>query len=198
MSRGLCLLALLLAAAGPARAADSPSPTLEARVHQLMSDHSLRPLASGDSLRSGEWVGFTVRVDQPAYVYVVQKFADGSATIHYPKNDEDVLLQPGLELPIPGNGNFFELDDDTGEERIFFIATVRPLGDTDSRLKSTLELIRHQGKSARGEGSPRPWEDFGMPDRRGMVEKKPSFVKVTVDNQGVAVFAFLIRHLPRR
>lgn len=196
MLRILSGLLFVLALTGSARAAEPP--TLEVRVHQLMEDHSLRPLQSGDALRSGDWVGFALRVDQPAFVYVVQKFADGSAVIHFPKKGGEFRLQPGLEMPIPSDGNFFELDDVAGEERIFFIASVQPLGDADSRLKSTLELIRRAEDSAgSGKGQETQWEDFGLPDRRGLVEKKPTFTRVTVDDAGVALFSFLIEHLPR-
>ena len=201
MTRRLCWLPFLLASLTLPTIATAGPPTLEVRVHQLMTNQSLRPLLSGASLHSGDWVGFSVRVNQPAYVYVAQIFTDGSAAVHFPEGSGDLLLQPGLELPIPGGGELFQLDDVVGEERVYFIASERPLGNADARIAAALDLIHTRG--APSEGEPRggtgsqPSDDFGMPDRRGLVKKRPTFVEVTADSGGVAVFSFIIRHLSR-
>ncbi len=197
MIRHLSTLPLLLAALFLAPSAVAEPPTLTIRVHQLLSDQTLRPLQSGDTLQSGDWVGFTIRVDQPAYVYVAQVFADGSAAVHFPEGDDDVLLQPGLDLPIPGGGLFFQLDEEVGEERTYFIASERPLGDADARTAAAVGLIRARALESNGEADSPPSDDFGLPDRRGLVKKRPTFVEVTADIGGVAVFPFVIRHLPR-
>lgn len=188
------LLLVWLVALGLAGAALAQPPALEIRVRQLLSDQTLRPLASGDTLVSGDWVGFSVRVDQPAYIYVAQVFADGSAALHFPEGAGDVRLEPGRELPIPGGGYYFQLDDEVGEERVYFIASERPLKDVDQRLDHILQQIGSRGLAPEKGSGADDWDDFGMPGRRGLHKRLPDFDKVRAGEDGVAVFPFVIQH----
>ena len=106
------------------------------------------------------------------------------------------MLEPGRELPIPGGGYYFQLDDEVGEERVYFIASERPLKDADERLADLLEQIGSRGVTPekRLEEGVDDWDSFGMPGRRGFHKRLPDFDQVRAGDDGVAVFPFVIQH----
>jgi hypothetical protein len=118
---------------------------VELRVQvQARAGRLLRTLEPGESLQSGDLVQFLVSVDRPAWVYVVQRFSDGSASVLYPEH-ADVRLQPGLETRIPEAGSWFRLDEIPGEEHVFFVASTRPLAEADREVYEAVEAVRVEG-----------------------------------------------------
>lgn len=93
-----------------------------------------RTLAAGETLRSGDQYSLRVDVDQPAYVYVMQKLTEtGTAAqiaVLYPQKEAE-LVEPGGLQRIPRSG-YFQLQPQPGRERViredlFVIADKRPL-----------------------------------------------------------------------
>jgi hypothetical protein len=100
-------------------------------------------------------VQFVVAVDQPAYVYIVQYFADGSAAVLHPEGG-DALLRPGYEARVPEPGSWFKLVPPSGSEAVYFIATRRALGEADERVAEAVRIIRAEGASPRPAGPAPP------------------------------------------
>jgi hypothetical protein len=183
---------------------------------QTRDGSGLRSIVDGETLKTGDLVQFVMAVDQPAYVYVVQYFADGSAAVLHPE-EGDALLRPGYEARIPEPGQVFKLVPPAGEEVIYFIATRRTLGEADERVAEAVRMIRVAGGNPRpspqpslsagasipqvtGNGpgaTPPPPSAFGL-GTRGRLVKVPSggspLLTIRSGPDGVAIYAFTIRH----
>jgi hypothetical protein len=194
---------------------DSPL-TLSIRV-QTKEGSALRSLADGETLRTGDVIQFMVAVDRPAYVYIVQYFADGSAAVLHPEGG-DAQLKPGYEARIPEPGQVFKLVPPAGAEVVYFIASQKTLGEADVRVAEALRVIRAvsasppapskaamsataPGAGIKGErpapaGPPAP-SAFGL-GTRGRLVKVPAGgsppISIQAGADGVAIYAFTIRH----
>jgi hypothetical protein len=189
--------------------------SLSLRV-QTKEGAGLRSVTDGETLRTGDVVQFVVAVDQAAYVYIVQYFANGSAAVLHPERG-DALLQPGYEARIPEPGQVFKLVPPAGEEIVYFIATRRTLGEADERVAEAIRMIRASeatpgpappspmkasgpSPSATGGASalgPPPPSAFGL-GTRGRLVKVPAGgnppLTIQSGPDGVAIYAFTIRH----
>jgi hypothetical protein len=189
--------------------------SLSLRV-QVKDGSTLRTVADGEALHTGDLVQFVVAVDQPAYVYIVQYFADGSAAVLHPEGG-DALLRPGYEARVPEPGSWFKLVPPSGSEAVYFIATRRALGEADERVAEAIRIIRAEGASPRPAGpappvgsnpavsrpapaAPPPPSAFGLATR-GRLVKVPAGgtpgITIRSGPDGVAIYAFTIRHQPR-
>jgi hypothetical protein len=183
---------------------------------QVKEASTLRTVADGESLHTGDLVQFVVAVDQPAYVYIVQYFADGSAAVLHPEGG-DAQIRPGYEARVPEPGSWFKLVPPPGSEAVYFIATRRALGEADQRVAEAIRIIRDQAASTRPPGAapsvgssaalsrpvpaaPPPPSAFGL-GTRGRLVKVPAGatpgVTIRSGPDGVAIYAFTIRHQPR-
>jgi hypothetical protein len=189
--------------------------TLSIRV-QTKEGSVLRSLADGETLRTGDVIQFMVAVDRPAYVYIVQYFADGSAAVLHPDGG-DALLKTGYEARIPEPGQVFKLVPPAGAEVIYFIACQKTLGEADQRVAEAVRMIRAAGTppvtstatattSTPGAGTkverpstagPPPPSAFGL-GTRGRLVKVPAGgsppISIQSGADGVAIYAFTIRH----
>ena len=69
-------------------------------------------------MMSGDYFRFQVKIDNDAYVYVV--FQDSSGAI---LSMETGFVSGGTELSIPDGDNCFHLDDNTGTEKLYLVAS---------------------------------------------------------------------------
>jgi hypothetical protein len=187
--------------------------TLSIRV-QAQIGATIRPLRDGDSLQTGDRLEFHIAVDRPGYAYVLQYLPDGSANVLYPERD-DALLRGGYEVRIPEPGSWFEVTDPPGVERIYFVASIRPLGEADKRVAEAIRLIRSaesqpaeaklagqrlSGSSA-SSAAPPPLA-FGLETRGRLIKVRPgndvTSTSIRADGNGVAIYRFSIRHVPSR
>lgn len=127
-------------------AAEAPALALTVRVNGK-AGRLLQALESGDTLTSGDLVEVVVATDRPAYVYLVQRFADGSAVVLHPESG-DLQLQGGLETRLPEPGAWYRLDEATGEEHLYIVASEQPIGAADSVLAEALAEVRSEGTMA--------------------------------------------------
>lgn len=131
-TRPVLLLFLVGCATGrPDQASDGPPAggiEVWLRVEQVLPSGERRALAPGGTLRSGDRLALDLRVDQPAYVYVQQRFADGTETLLFPGPGEpDLQLLPAQPVSVPPGGGTFVLDDRTGQEELIVQIAPRPL-----------------------------------------------------------------------
>lgn len=166
-----------------------------------------RPVASGDTLHTGDRIALSVTVTRPAFIYVVQRFPDGKAGVLFPRPSEDRAIS-GTQR-IPGTG-WFELDQVVGEEHVFVIASTGPLAQADAAVMQTIEDVRAKGQlggaaqvsAIAGSAAPKIDEGTGTKAEiiatRGLtrVEADRS-IHATADDRGVAVFRFSFKHDPK-
>ena len=115
--------------------------TLRVRAER---NHQKFGIAADDTLKSGDYVEMFVDLRSPAYLYVVQFFADGTSAVLYPSQG-DKLVQPGTEIRIPDGGNSFQLDDHTGEENVYVLASRTPVAQADATVATQITEIRKSG-----------------------------------------------------
>jgi hypothetical protein len=183
---------------------------------QAKEGGGLRTVRETDVLRTGDLLQFVVSVDQPAYVYIVQYFADGSAAVLHPESG-DALVRPGYEARVPEAGSWFKLVPPSGTEVVYFIASRRALGEADERVAEAIRLIRATGSPAKAAGAPPPPDSatgvsrpsgaappppsaFGLSTRGRLVKVPgdgPPGLTIQSGPDGVAIYAFALRHRPR-
>ena len=104
----------------------------------------------GDVLKSGDRMAVSVRVDQPAYIYVTLISSDGSSQRLFPKSG-DQQITPTEPLRIPKNPEkWIPLDKSTGQENIFVYAAKKPLGPEEqlNLLNADVETVKASAKRA--------------------------------------------------
>lgn len=108
---------------------------------QVNRDGEIKPVLPGESLYNGDRLEIFATVGQPAFVYVVQFFADGNSAIVFPETG-DVQLDANRETRIPVSGQWFELDASRGRENIYLVAAAQPLKELRLTVSSRLRQIR--------------------------------------------------------
>ena len=100
----------------------------------------LRALRPGQSLRSGQGYAFKVRTSLEAYLYVFQVDSLGKVAQLFPNQEYSTLSNPlkaNREYQIPSRYKVFELDNNRGTERVFFVVSRRQ----DRRLEGLYEQL---------------------------------------------------------
>ncbi|HRI50700.1 MAG TPA: DUF4384 domain-containing protein [Pseudomonadota bacterium] len=156
-------------------------------------------LQPGDVLKSGDRMAVTVRVDQPAYVYVTVISADGSSRRLFPK-EGDQQVTPSEPLRIPRNPDkWISLDNNTGQENVFVYAAKKPLPAEEqlTLLNADVETVKaaakrsSRPKASKGKDAP----SHLTADSRGVIlEDEEGSPSSTVDASGVVKKRFIVRH----
>jgi len=68
-----------------------------------------------------------LRPAQDCYAYILQEDSKGKVDLIFPKKGKSVLAKRGRDYWIPGFGKAYTLDDVRGEEKLYLLATSRPL-----------------------------------------------------------------------
>ena len=85
-----------------------------------------RAVEPGDTLTAKDLFAYFIRLDRPAYVYVLE-FFDGDSHLLSPVG-KPPRFAAGRELRIPMEGvAWFELNDCPGEEHFYVIVSAQPL-----------------------------------------------------------------------
>jgi len=173
-----------------------------------------RVLSEGDSLRSGDRVGFEVTSAEPTHVYLIQRFSDGKIAVLFPKVGESNRIQGRTKIP---SGDLFQLDEVTGKEIVYLVASSKPLQSVASDVKAAIDDVRTGRDMVAGVGNP---QTKAQPQRktrslsttrkrkrkslldletRGLVRVRASGgVDIRPDKTGLAIYRFSFNHLPRR
>ena len=105
----------------------------------------------GGTLRSGDRFALELQMDRPAFIYVVQFFADGTSDVLFPSEGKAFVgATQGNLLRIPPGGSLFALDNAVGEENVYIIASERPLDEADASVAERVAEVRRVADPNRG------------------------------------------------
>ena len=122
----------------------------------------LTEIENGDKVRSGDRMQIRIRPQADTYLFVLNLDAGGHLYVLFPRQEEDHFIRGGREIVIPAGNQYFVADEQTGEEKIFLVASTLPLDflaheldryfaagpeGGNSRAVSTLDGLKARGFS---------------------------------------------------
>jgi hypothetical protein len=85
-------------------------------------------------LKTGDQIKFFINVNQDCFVYLIYRSSQGELSVLFPKRFQ--LLSTEYTVAgdhyIPTDDQWFELDEHTGEERFYLLASVKRLKDLEA------------------------------------------------------------------
>lgn len=146
----------------PAGSGSAAPPPLELTFQTVAGEGAAsRGVRIGSTLHSGDRIALEMNLNRPAYVYVVQFFADGSASVLFPEAGEERPISGAQR--IPGTG-WFELDDAVGDENVYVVASVAPLAEADAAIQQVVDDVRTSSTAPAPRADPPPAPvDAGVP-----------------------------------
>ena len=148
-------------------------------------------LAPGGVLTSGSQFAVSVTVPSPLYLSLWQRGSDGNTAQLYPAPVEiataggaAVPAEPNHATHLPSPGKWFALDEHTGEERLFVLATVQKLDQEAAR-----KLVSDRGEPS-CEKSREPPPEVKERDRGELVISP-------LAKDGIALLCFPFSHRSR-
>jgi len=131
--------------------ADSASPSLRpsGQARDTAADTTPRVLlrtiegaeiTNGGVMHSGDLFEMLVRLERPAYVYLVQ-FYDESSAVLYPPSGQHLVHDAG-QVRIPeGSGAWARVDGNPGVETLYVVLSKAPLSDAGEAVAATLDSV---------------------------------------------------------
>jgi hypothetical protein len=116
------------------------APPLTFKLAGRVSGSVNGPLQGGMTLRSGDLLDLTVETSDAAHLYVLYCGASGNLT-SYPSAGA-AASQRGVRMVLPGPGKQFRLDDRTGSEVLYVVASRSPLSVADPDLDVAISEAR--------------------------------------------------------
>lgn len=102
---------------------------------------------SGDTLLSGDNIHITVVPSQRCYIYIINQDAKGEVYSLFPNPAQRYrALNAGVEYHIPGNDLSFELDENTGKESLYLIASLNPIKDIEKIVFTSTKNVSEKQK----------------------------------------------------
>lgn len=143
------LLSLGCGAHSAAAGADASRGLMEAGVYRPDSAHMTfqvwslgsdqkRLVKEGERLRSGDRLEIEVVSDADVYLSLVQFFADGSAAVLADGHH----ARAGQRVRLPAGGGYYQLDQFTGVEHLYFLASRAPLEQVDQQAAGLIDTIQ--------------------------------------------------------
>ena len=88
-------------------------------------------VSEGSALRSGDNFQIHLESSRPAYVYVLMYDSQGKAGQIFPdpKVNQSGAVEGGRKIVVPGRDLWFWLDESTGTETIYVLASEKPMAD---------------------------------------------------------------------
>lgn len=112
-------------------------------------------VASGDTLKTGDFFELFVYLNQPAYIYVIQMLPDGRSTPLFPTKG-DRLLAAGLEHRIPdATDESFQIDSHDNEENVYILMSRAPIVEAGALISAPAHQAPVAGDK-RNDMSPHP------------------------------------------
>lgn len=117
------------------------SPQLRSSLSQVREpsvEFEERPIKDGDVIRSGEGFRVEVETDQDAHVYVVLHHTNGRVRLLFPAPGASAsgALEGGKRHTLPSTNQWFPLDEETGMETVFVLASREPIEAMPRLLQS--------------------------------------------------------------
>lgn len=105
---------------------------------------------AGSAFHAGDRIRLSVEVNDPGYLYIVNRGSSGSWTVLFPSPEiagGDNRVFPGQRYEIP-SGYTFTFDETPGEEKLFIVVARQPEGDLE-------RLIYKLGESGAPKSEPK-------------------------------------------
>jgi hypothetical protein len=87
-------------------------------------------------LKTGDQIKFFINVNQDCFVYLIYRSSQGELSVLFPKRFQ--LLSTEYTVAgdhyIPTDDQWFELDEHTGEERFYLLASVKRLTELEAHI----------------------------------------------------------------
>jgi hypothetical protein len=84
----------------------------------------------GGIMNSGDYFRFQATIDDDAFIYVI--FQDSSGSIHLMEKGH---ITKGTELFLPDGNRWYHLDDNTGVERLYLLASKKQIDGFTNRIE---------------------------------------------------------------
>ena len=100
------------------------------------NESELVPVAQDMALKSGDRIKFFVKPEKKCFVYLIYHSSQGEVSALFPYRFENLNVEslPAQEYYIPKGDEWFELDEHTGEETFYLLAS-------PTRLRALEDLI---------------------------------------------------------
>ena len=150
------------------------------------------PIEPNAELVSGTTFSLKIQTDLPLYLQVGRRTAQGVEPLLPPPGKDPEQARPGLPLLLPPGDGRIELNDQTGDEVVYVLASLRRLSpeDTAQAMKqppASIEIIPSAAGGSRG-------VDETNSRNRGFDRNTMTlFGKVQADGTALLVFPF--RHI---
>lgn len=137
LDTGEAAVALAGAVITPATRALSLSMSLIGQRKEADGSYTEVVVSEGSVLRSYDNFQVHLETDRPAYAYVLIYDSEGKASQLFPdpKIDQPGFLEAGKPTAIPGKDLWFWLDENTGTETIYVLASEQPMSDMQDLLR---------------------------------------------------------------
>jgi len=95
-------------------------------------------LQEGAVLRSNDRFRIKFELSEPAYAYLLSLNSQGHLAAIFPESPASpvVKAEAGLPYLVPMDGKWFELDDNTGSERIYLLLSPTPIEGIEGKIKT--------------------------------------------------------------
>jgi len=108
---------------------------------------------SGDTLKSGDAYFFHIKANKDCYLYLFQVDSSGTVFRLFPSMNYHTAGNPirsKARLTLPNEGEVFYLDQTTGKEEFYFLASQEPLPALEDLVGGTVDGIMPAGLTLRG------------------------------------------------
>lgn len=167
-------------------------------------------LAPNGTLHSGDRIAFEVELTRPAYVYLFFEGPSGDAALLYPPNGAHHLVGPDRPVRVPDHGRSLKLDDNTGREVVYVVASAQRVPNADKGLDAVRASFgpkpssdrTKKARPKRPDRRPAPHKPVEPPPRlslqtRGLVlVEEDKTVSAKPDAEGFIVYPFVLNHAP--
>jgi hypothetical protein len=147
-------------------------------------------LGDKDELHSGDQVFMWIKLNQPAYVYILNGADKGHIVPLYPE-DGSQLIPPNEEQQLPPPGDAIVIDKNTGVENFFVIASPKALSK-DELVKQAEANLPQKVKSNR-----RPSPPTQEKSREQATQTASKQEKVTMTDKDSALMSTLSAYRKR-
>jgi len=101
-------------------------------------DRRLVAITRDTALKTGDRLKMLIELEKPCYVYLIYQGDDGGLTLLFPYDlkqfDDD--YEVSRKYYVPRGNEWFELDEESGLETFFLLASSTRLSDLENRLRA--------------------------------------------------------------
>lgn len=122
-------------------------------IYRARGDREFRQLQDGGTLRSGDLFKIIFTPKQHCYIYIFQIDSAGQIFSLFPMEEFGGVrlhnvnpVQAGKTYYLPAENKSFQLDDVTGLEQVYFLASLKPDVQLEAQYQQILNF-RHQGRA---------------------------------------------------